>query len=277
MDINTTLALNDGHRIPLLGFGVFRAQDGDETYRAVLTALANGYRHLDTAMIYGNEESVGRAIRDSGIPRDEIFVTTKLWNDDVRSGKVRPALEASLGRLGLDRVDLYLVHWPADGFVKAYLEMVKLRDEGLITSVGVSNFHVSHLKRLFAQTDVIPVVDQIECHPYLQQRDLIAFCAGHGIGVEAWAPLGGQGSGGDILHNPTMEAVARRHEVTTAQVALRWQLQRSVVILPKSVHEERIRANADLYGFELDGEDERLIMGLNEGVRFGSSPDTFDF
>lgn len=277
MDLTTSVKLNDGHEIPQLGFGVFRAQAGDETYRAVIKALDIGYRHLDTAMIYGNEESVGKALYDSGLKRHEVFITTKLWNDDIRKGNIRTALEASLARLKLDYVDLYLIHWPADGYVKAYLEMVKLREEGLIKSIGVSNFHEHHLNDIFNETDICPAVDQIECHPHLPQHKLIEFCTSKGIAVEAWSPLGGQNANGALINDPVILRIAEKYGKSGAQILIRWQLQRGVIVLPKSVHAQRIEQNAQVFDFALDDEDFKLIEGLNNGLRYGSDPETFNF
>ncbi|MBO6258654.1 MAG: aldo/keto reductase [Succinivibrio sp.] len=277
MDLKSTLKLNDGNEIPLLGFGVFRAAEGEETYQAVIKALDIGYRHLDTAMIYGNEVSVGKALYDSGLKRQEVFVTTKLWNDDVRKGNIRSALEASLARLKLDYIDLYLIHWPADGYVKAYLEMIKLKEEGLIKSIGVSNFHEHHLNDIFKATDVCPAVDQIECHPHLPQHKLIKFCADKGIAVEAWSPLGGQRSQGALINDPLILKIADKYGKSGAQVLIRWQLQRGVIVLPKSVHAQRIEQNAQVFDFSLDSEDLELIETLNNGQRYGSDPETFDF
>lgn len=270
------IKLNDGRTIPQIGLGVFRAEEGDETYNAVKWALENGYRHIDTAMYYFNEESVGRAIRDSGIAREDIFVTTKLWNDDVRAGKTREALEGSLQRLGLDYVDLYLIHWPAEGREKAWAEMEKLQQEGKIRSIGVSNFNPHHLEELAKTATVTPAVDQIESNPYFQNQDVVDYCQQHGIQVEAWSPLGGSKQT-NMREDETVQRIAEAHGKTPTQVIIRWHLQRGLVVLPKSTHEEYIKENIDVLDFELNDEEMAAMKGLERGTRTGSDPDDFDF
>ena len=272
-----SLKLNDGHVIPQLGFGVFLAKNGGETCQAVTAALEAGYRHIDTAAVYGNESDVGEALAASGLKRDEVFVTTKLWNDDVRAGNTRKALETSLKLLKLDYVDLYLIHWPAEGYEKAWTEMVKLRDEGLIRSVGVSNFHIHHLEHLRTVSDVIPACDQVESHPYLGQIHLLDYCRLHGIVMEAWSPLGGAKSKGALLNDPLINSIAKRLNKSPAQVLIAWQLQRGVVVLPKSVHAERITANAQVFDIKFTDAELIALQNANRHQRFGSDPENFNF
>ncbi|WP_217181830.1 aldo/keto reductase [Streptomyces sp. AC495_CC817] len=245
------LALNDGHSIPQLGYGVFKVPPA-ETERAVSEALEIGYRHIDTAAIYGNEEGVGAAIAKSGIARDELFVTTKLWNDRHHDDEPRAAIGESLDKLGLDSVDLYLVHWPTpakDDYVHAFTKLIELREAGLTRSIGVSNFLVPHLERIVAETGVVPAVNQIELHPAYQQRDVVAWAVDHGIRIEAWGPLG-QGKY-DLFGTAAVADAAAAHGVTPAQAVLRWHLQKGTIVFPKSVRAERLRENLDVFGFEL--------------------------
>lgn len=270
------ITLNDGHTIPQLGYGVFKV-DPDETERLVSTALEVGYRHIDTAAIYGNEEGVGRAIAASGIPRDELFVTTKLWNSEQGSDKPRAAIEKSLEKLGLDRVDLYLIHWPRpdlDLYVDTWRQLETFQGEGLATSIGVSNFHRPHLERLLAETETVPAVDQLELHPAFAQRELRAFAADHGIHIEAWGPLG-QGKY-DLFGIPAVADAAAAHGVTPAQAVLRWHLQKGIIVFPKSVRAERLRENLDVFGFELTDAEIAAIDALDPldgSGRVGSHPD----
>ena len=266
--------LNDGHEIPQLGFGVFQVPPED-TERAVSLALEAGYRHIDTAAAYGNEEGVGRAIEASGLPRDEVFVTTKVWNDSQGRERTVRALDKSLRRLRLDYVDLYLIHWPAprrDLYVDAWQALESVREDGRTRSIGVSNFTREHLERLARATSSTPALNQIELHPRLQQPELRAYHREHGLVTEAWSPLG---QGGEILHDPTIGAIANNHGRTPAQVILRWQLQLGNVTMPKSVTPERIRENIDVFDFELTVEDMKQIEGLDRGQRLGPDPDTF--
>ncbi len=262
--------------IPALGFGVWQVPD-DAVEEAVITALDAGYRHVDTARIYGNEAGVGRALaraRAAGMPAEDVFVTTKVWNDDHRA--VRPAFEASMERLGLDVLDLYLIHWPApagDAYVDAWSELVALRDEGRIRAIGVCNFHVPHLERLAAETGEVPAINQIELHPYLQQRELRAFHAEHDIVTESWSPLA---SGKQVLDDEVIAAVAAKHGVTPAQAIIRWHLDLGCVVIPKSVTPSRIRENLDVFGFALDDEDLAAFEGLDRGMRTGPNPDEFN-
>src|SRR6478609_9035631 len=230
-----TVKLNDGNDIPQLGYGVFRVPPAD-TERAVSEAFEVGYRHIDTAAIYGNEEGVGAAIAASGIARDELYITTKLWNDRHHDEEPRAAIGESLDKLGLERVDLYLVHWPTpakDDYVHAFAKLIELRDAGLTTSIGVSNFLVPHLERVVAETGVTPAVNQIELHPAYQQRDVVAWADDHGVRIEAWGPLG-QGKY-DLFGTPAIAEAAAAHEKTPAQVVIRWHLQHGNIVFPKSV------------------------------------------
>lgn len=270
------LELNDGNSIPQLGYGVFKVPQ-DETERAVTEALEIGYRHIDTAAIYGNEEGVGAAIAASGIPRDELFITTKLWNDRHHDDEPRAAIAESLDRLGLDRVDLYLVHWPTpakDDYVNAFAKLVELREAGLTRSIGVSNFLVPHLDRVVAETGVVPAVNQIELHPAYQQRDVVAWAAENGALIEAWGPLG-QGKY-DLFSVPAVADAAAAHEVTPAQAVLRWHLQKGVIVFPKSVRAERLRENFDVFGFTLTEDEIAAIDALDPldgSGRVGAHPD----
>ncbi|RHM61877.1 MULTISPECIES: aldo/keto reductase [Coprobacillaceae] len=271
MNQDTKVLLNDGHRMPIIALGVWQSQE--DTKKAVLDALKAGYRHIDTAFVYDNERAVGEAIRESGIPRNEIFVTTKLWNDDIRSYKIREALKTSLDNLGLDYVDLYLIHWPAEGYVEAYLEMEKLQKEGLIRSIGVSNFRKSHLENLLSQVHIIPSINQIETNPQMVDEETIQFCKENKIVVEAWSPLGS----GACLSIPAIQILANKYHKSLAQVILRWLLQKGIVVLPKSIHENRIIENMNIFDFELTHEEMNLMNQLNQHKRTGPDPDCFNF
>ncbi len=267
-----TITLDDGNRIPQFGLGVF-LMPPQETQEHVAFALANGYRHIDTAAIYGNEREVGAAIAESGLPRDEIFVTTKLWNN--RQTDAPAALAESLEKLGLDHVDLYLIHWPTprfDTYVQAWHGLERLQTEGLTRSIGVSNFHQQHLRRLLDESDVVPAVNQIEVHPSLAQFELVDFNTGLGIATEAWSPLGRRAD----LSNEVIIAIADRIGRTPAQVILRWHIQRDIIVFPKASSPERLRENADIFDFELSADDMRAIDGVDAGTRVGSNPETFN-
>lgn len=259
------MVLHDGNTIPQLGVGVFKVAP-EETERVVTDALEIGYRHIDTARIYGNEEGVGKAIKHSGIARDELFVTTKLWNDDHGVATTRPALEKSLERLGLDHVDLYLIHWPApeQGLaIPTWEEMIELREAGLATSIGVCNFLPEHLEPLLAATDEAPVVDQIEQHPYLQQPELRRLLERNEIRTEAWAPIGQANEA--LLAERAIVDAANAHGKTPAQTILRWHIQRGTIIFPKSTHKERLQENFDLFDFELTNDEMAAITALDKG------------
>jgi len=268
------VTLNDGNTIPQIGFGVFQVPE-EETYNAVTAALQAGYRSIDTAKAYGNEEGVGKAIADSGIAREELFVTTKLWNDDHGHDEALKAFDTSLSKLGLDYLDLYLIHWPVpaqDRYVDSYKAFEQLRSEGRVRSIGVSNFTEAHLQRLLAETSVVPVLNQVELHPNFTQKELRAFHAEHNIVTEAWSPL----AQGDLLDNAKLGTIAQAHGKTPAQVVLRWHMQLGNVAIPKSVTPERIAANIDVFDFELTGDEMVTIDTLGNGERRGPDPQTFN-
>jgi len=265
------IILNNGVEMPQLGFGVWQVAD-DEAERAVGTALEAGYRSIDTAAIYGNEEGTGKAIASSGLPRAELFVTTKLWNADQGYDSTLRAFDTSLKKLGLEYVDLYLIHWPMPErgtFVDTYKAFEKLYEEGRAKAIGVSNFLPEHLATLLEATSVVPAVNQIELHPQLQQRAAREVHAEHGIVTEAWSPLG---SGKGLLDVPAIVAIARKHERTPAQVVLRWHLQLGNIVIPKSVTPSRIKENIEVFDFSLDDEDLGAISALDEERRLGSNP-----
>jgi 2,5-diketo-D-gluconate reductase A len=267
------IELNDGVKIPQLGLGVFELSD-EETRVSCQAALEAGYRHIDTAAIYRNEQAVGRAVAESGLPRSEVFITTKLWNDDQGFDSALRAFDASLSRLGTDYVDLYLIHWPAprqDRYVESWRALVRLREEGRVRSIGVSNFQPAHLERVIEATGVVPSVNQVELHPDFAQPELAAFNRGKGIVIESWSPLG---RGGALLQDPTLERLAAKHGKTTAQVTLRWHLQCGFVVIPRSRSPERIRQNIDVFDFALDAEDMQAIASMAAGQRIGPDPDT---
>lgn len=269
------IALNSGFNIPQLGYGVFKV-DAADTERSVLDALEAGYRHIDTAAIYGNEEGVGRALAASGIARDELYVTTKLWNNRQAGDEPDKAIAESLGKLGLDHVDLYLVHWPTPErgtFVHAWQRLVAFREQGMARSIGVSNFLIPHLEAIGRESDVVPAVNQIELHPAYQQRELTDWCAQRGIAIEAWGPLG-QGKY-PLLEEPAIVAAAAAHGKSAAQLVLRWHIQEGRIVFPKSTNPDRIRENFDIFDFELSADDMAAISALDVpggAGRVGSHP-----
>jgi 2,5-diketo-D-gluconate reductase A len=271
------IMLNNGRTIPQLGFGVFLVRPEDTT-EAVITALQAGYRHIDTAEMYGNEREVGEAIAKSGLDRDDVFVTSKLANDSRRPDDARRAFDASLGALGFDYVDLFLIHWPLptryDGdYISTWQALEEFYRDGRARSIGVSNFQPHHLRRLHTECEIIPAVDQVEVNPYLTQQEPRGFCAGHQIAIEAWAPLA---RGGDLLHDPVVVSIAEAAGKTPAQVVLRWHIQHGNIVFPKSVTPGRIRENIDIFDFELSGQDLEAITSLNRDQRTGPDPDRFD-
>jgi diketogulonate reductase-like aldo/keto reductase len=261
LNINSKLTLNDGSGIPCLGLGVWKTPNGKECEAAVLAALELGYRHIDTAAIYGNEESVGAALRKSGIPRGEIFVTTKLWNDD--HGDPVNAFNGSLKRLKLDYVDLYLIHFPVPARNRSWTIMEGLHASGRTKSIGVSNFTIRHLNELLAIAKTVPAVNQVEIHPFLSQRELRQYCASKQIIVEAYSPL----THGKRLDDRQLLEVARKYSKSPAQILIRWGLQHGMVVLPKSIHAERIEENAAVFDFDLSAEDMTRLDNLNENLR----------
>lgn len=269
-----SVTFNDGLCIPRLGFGVYQIAPAD-TEQAVSTALAAGYRHIDTAALYGNEREVGRAVRASALPREEVYVVTKVWNTSQGYDSTLTAFDASLDRLGLDCLDLYLIHWPAPSrgkFVETFRALAHLRDQGRIRSIGVSNFAPEHLDVLIDGTGIVPVVNQVELHPLFSQAELRDTHARLGIATAAWAPLGR----GRLLTHPVITEVARRRGRTPAQVLIRWHVQLGNIVIPKSVHPERIASNCDVFDFELGSDDMAAISSLDDGTRLGPDPRTFD-
>ncbi|MEN3583387.1 MULTISPECIES: aldo/keto reductase [unclassified Streptomyces] len=269
------ITLNNGVEMPQLGLGVWQVPD-DEAERTISAALEAGYRSVDTASFYENEAGTGKALAASGIPREDLFVTTKLWNSDQGHDAALRAFDRSLTKLGLDYVDLYLIHWPMparDQYVETYRALESLNADGRIRAIGVSNFLPAHLERLIAETSIVPAVNQIELHPHLQQHASREFHARHGIATEAWSPLG-QGRG--LLEVPALVAIAQKHERTPAQVVLRWHVQTGNVVIPKSATPSRIRENIDVFDFALDDEDITAIGALNEDRRLGPDPAVFE-
>ncbi len=264
LTIETKLQLSDGHLIPQLGLGVWQISAG-KTADVVLAALEAGYRHIDTASAYGNEESVGTAIRMSGIPRESIFVTTKLWNSD--HGNPEPALDTSLRKLKMNYVDLYLIHFPVRQRRQSWRALEALQRKGKTRSIGLSNFTIAHLRELLAESETVPAVNQVEFHPYLYQQDLLAFCQAKGIFIEAYSPL----THGERLKDPRLVAIAKKYSSSktksTAQILIRWALQHGLVVIPKSSNRRRILENADVFDFEISEDDMRLLDSFNENLR----------
>ena len=267
--------LHNGVTIPSLGFGTYKLQDTEQARDCVAYALRAGYRSIDTAALYKNETGVGQGIRESGLKREDIFVTTKLPNDRHGYDEALRTFDESMARLGLDYLDLYLIHWPGkDRYVETWKSFEKLYREGRVRAIGVSNFLPHHLETLRQQTEIMPMVNQIELHPYLWQREAINYCQGHGILVEAWSPLM---RGGAAFTEPTVSAIAQKHGRTNAQVILRWELQHGIRVIPKSATPARILENSDLFGFELDQSDMAAIDALERDGRTGAHPDEFLF
>jgi len=271
--INDSTRLHNGVTIPWLGLGVWQTKEGAEVENAVKYALQSGYRSIDTAAIYRNEEGVGKGIRASGVPREDIFLTTKVWNSDQGYEETLMAFENSRKLLGTS-IDLYLIHWPVEGkYIQTWRALEKLYADGKVKAIGVSNFMVRHLEDILASCEVEPMVNQIEYHPYLQQVDVREFCREHKIRLEAWSPL----MKGHILQVPEVIAIAEKHGKTPVQVVLRWDLQHGVVAIPKSVRADRIEDNSKIFDFELHDEEMEVINSLERGQRFGPDPNNFDF
>jgi len=268
-----SLTLNNGTQIPQMGLGVFKVED-DECERVVSDALEVGYRHIDTAMIYRNEAAVGRAIAASGIPRDELFVTTKLWNSDQGTDTARPAFELSLELLGLEYVDLYLIHWPApqrNHYVESWAVLEKLYEEGVAKAIGVSNFQPEHLEKILETGSVVPAINQVELHPAFQQRTLRAFQEPLGILTEAWGPLG-QGKY-ELSELPGLTDLAKKYDRSIQQIALRWHIQEGLIVFPKTVRKERLIENLSVFDFELTEEDMAIVVAMDADKRVGVHPD----
>lgn len=268
--IQGSVTLHNGVKMPQLGFGVFKVKNGTETVESVKKALEAGYRHIDTAAIYGNEEGVGQAIRESGIPREELFITSKVWNTEQGFEKTLQAYEDSLERLGTEYLDLYLIHWPGtDKYIDTWKALEKLYTDSRVRAIGVSNFHVHHLENLMKHTELKPVINQIELHPRLSQLEIREYCKKHDIKVEAWGPLGQ----GNLIDEPTINHIADKHGKTAAQVMIRWHLQNDIVVIPKSVTPSRIVENTQVFDFELSLDEMNQIDSLNLGERYGTNPD----
>jgi diketogulonate reductase-like aldo/keto reductase len=266
--------LNNGIKMPWLGFGVYQIKDGQEVERAVRYALEVGYRSIDTATVYGNERGVGKAIRESRIPREDIFLTTKVWNDDQRGKRTMAAFEESLKRLETEYVDLYLIHWPVKGYYQeTWQVMERIYQSGRAKAIGVSNFMVHHLEDILRDSQTVPSVNQVEFHPLLVQPELLRFCQSHKIQVEAWSPL----IAGQVASEKVIQNLAEKYHKTSAQIALRWDLQHEVVTIPKSTHSNRIIENTQIFDFELSQTDMNMLNALDEGKRVGPDPDNFDF
>jgi len=272
--IKDSTLLNNGVKMPWLGLDVFNLDDGKKVGDAVRVALEIGYRSIDTAAFYGNEIGVGKAIRDSGIPREEIFLTTKVWNDNQRNKRTLAAFEESLERLDTEYVDLYLVHWPVKGFYQeTWQVMQKIQQSGRAKSIGVSNFQIHHLKDILSDDQVVPSVNQVEFHPFLVQHELLSYCQSHKIQVEAWSPL----MQGQIATQKAVQKLAEKYHKSPAQIALRWDLQHEVVTIPKSSHPGRILENSQIFDFELSKADMDALDALDEGKHIGPDPKNFNF
>ena len=265
------VTLNNGLKMPQLGFGVWQVED-DQATKAVAAALEAGYRSIDTAMIYKNEKGVGKALKDTKVPREELFITTKVWNSDQGYENTLRAFDESLERLGLDYIDLYLIHWPTpqfDQYVDTYKALEKLYHDGRVKAIGVCNFEIEHLERLLNECEVVPVLNQVECHPYLAQNELKEFCAKHQIYVEAWSPLD---QGGEVLQDEVVQRIAKANGKTPAQTVLRWHLQNNTIVIPKSVTPSRIEENFQVFDFELTSAEMDEINQINKNRRKGPQP-----
>ena len=273
-DVKGTFALHNGVEMPYFGLGVYLSKDGQEVINAIQWALEAGYRHIDTASIYKNEEGVGEGLKQGGVPREEVFVVSKVWNNDQGYDSTLRAFDESLKRLDLDFLDLYLIHWPVAGkYKESWRALEKIYEEGSLRAIGVSNFLQHHLEDLMSECDVVPMVNQMEFHPFLVQQDLIDFCNKNTIQYEAWSPM----MQGKIFGMEEFKNLSEKYGKSIAQIVLRWDLQKGVVTIPKSAKKERILANADIFDFELSQEDVNLLDSMHRGQRFGPDPDNFDF
>ena len=274
LNIHSTKQLGNGIEMPRLGLGVYKLTESDIAIQAISTALDYGYRHIDTASLYANEKEVGEAVRASNVPREDIFITTKVWNTDQGYDQTLRAFEKSLELLRMDYVDLYLTHWPVkETFVDTYRAIERLYDEKLIRATGVANHHAHHLEAIAVKANVKPMVNQVECHPRLTQFDLREYCAEQGIAITSWSPL----ARGRILEEPTLQRISRKYGKSTAQIIVRWHLQHDLIVIPKSENPSRIAENMDVYDFELSFEDMKNIDALNLNERTGKDPDNFSF
>ena len=273
-NLQDTVTLANGVDMPGFGLGVFKMEDGDETIQSVIKAIKLGYRSIDTAALYNNEEGVGQAIRQSGIPREELFITTKVWNSDQGYETALQAFKESKRKLGVDYIDLYLVHWPVAGkYKETWRALEQLYRQGEVRAIGVSNFHKHHLEDLFADAEIKPMVNQVELHPLLAQSGLREYCKEEGIAVEAWAPL----AQGRLLNHPTLATIAEKHGKSVAQIILRWHIQHGIIVIPKSIKEHRIAENADIFDFNLTFNDMITIDKIDANERVGPNPDNFNF
>lgn len=272
--LQSTTTLHNGVSMQWLGLGVFKIKEGTEVVDSVKAAIKNGYRSIDTATIYQNEEGVGQAIKESEVARAELFITTKVWNSEQGYESTLQAFETSLEKLGLDYLDLYLIHWPVKGkYNDTWKALEKLYKDGRVRAIGVSNFNIHHLEDLMSNAEIMPMVNQVEYHPHLTQKELHEFCKQNSIQLEAWSPL----KQGKLLSEPTLIEIAEKYQKSTAQIILRWDIQNEVVTIPKSIKESRIIENSSIFDFELTSEEMMRIDGLNRNERNGSDPDNFDF
>lgn len=277
--VKQTVTLNNGNEMPAVGYGTFRVKDSNELSDMVVVAIKEGYRHIDTAHIYQNEESVGlgikKAIDEGLVTREELFVTSKVWNDGLTYDETIAAYEESLRKLGLDYLDLYIIHWPGldENYVEVYKALEELYNNKRVKNIGVSNFHVHHLETLLSKTSVVPTVNQIEFQPKLTQMEVREYCKKHGIQVEAWSPL----MNGEILNHEVLVDIAKKYNKSTAQIVLKWDLDNDVITIPKSMTPSRIRENLELFDFELTQDEIDKISSLNEGFHFGPNPDEYNF
>ncbi|MFC0392032.1 aldo/keto reductase [Paenibacillus mendelii] len=276
--LQDTTKLHNGVQMPWLGLGVFKVEEGEELVQAVKSAIASGYRSIDTAAVYANEKGVGQgireAIRENNLSREDLFITSKVWNADLGYESTLAAYETSLDKLGLEYLDLYLIHWPVEGkYEEAWRALETLYNEKRVKAIGVSNFQIHHIEKLMKKAAIKPMVNQVEFHPRLTQPELRKYCKEQGIQMEAWSPL----MQGQLLDDPTLQEIAGKHGKSVAQIILRWDLQHGVITIPKSTKEQRIIENASVFDFELSQEDLARIDGLNQNLRVGPDPDNFDF